>query len=379
LQEEGASEDEVWKEVLRFHKLDCHFSDGRVLGSMYTTPHPLAVKAHMMFIEANLGNAGLYPGTASMEREVIGMLASLLNGPTADGCILSGGTEANITALWIARKLLGKREVIISKSAHFSFWKAMDLLGLRAVEVGLDEQYRTDVDQVEEMISDSTLAIVGVAGSTELGVIDPIDRMSDIAGGNIFLHVDAAFGGLIIPFLRRLGRPVGEFDFSLPGVSSITVDPHKMGMSTIPSGALLLRDGGHMESISVESPYLTVERQTTLLGTRCSAAVAAAYAVMKHLGRRGYTEIVRKCMEVTESLARGAAEIGAEPVIRPVMNIVALRVDDPHAVRRSLEERGWRISLSRHPPALRIVVMPHVTQGIVDRFLSDLEEVLSRG
>lgn len=378
MQEEGASEEEVWREILRFYEMDSHFSDGRILGSMCTSPHPLALRAHMKFIEANLGNPGLYPGTVRMEREVVKMLVSLLNGPTADGCILSGGSEANITALWIAKKLLGKKEVIISESAHFSFWKALDLLGLDAVAVGLDDHYRTDADEVEDSVSDRTLAIVGVAGSTELGVVDPIDRLSDIAGEEIFLHVDAAFGGLIIPFLRRLGRPAENFDFSLTHVDSITVDPHKMGMSTIPSGTLLLRDRKHLESISVESPYLSVRHHTTLLGTRCSAAVAASYAVMRLLGRKGYTEVVQRCMEMTDSLARMAAEIGAEPVIKPVMNVLALRVDDPVSTRRSLEERGWHLSLSTHPLALRIVVMPHVTQEIVDLFIADLEEILSR-
>ncbi|HID73633.1 MAG TPA: tyrosine decarboxylase MfnA, partial [Thermoplasmata archaeon] len=125
MREHGLPEVEVRALLADFHRMDSHFSDGRVFGSMCTEPHPLAIEAHMRFIEANLGNAGLYPGTAEMERQVIHMIGSLLHHPSASGQVVSGGTEANITALWIARNLSRRREVIFPASAHFSFEKAV--------------------------------------------------------------------------------------------------------------------------------------------------------------------------------------------------------------------------------------------------------------
>ena len=321
---------------------------------MCTAPHPVALEAHSRFIEANLGNPGLYPGTADMEREVISWLGELMSRPEASGQIVSGGTEANITALWIARNLWRKRRVVYGQTAHFSFGKAVNLLGLEPV-------------------------VVGVAGTTELGVVDPIVGLAEAVDGRAPLHVDAAFGGMVLPFLRRLGRGVPPFDFSVEGVFSLSTDPHKMGLSTIPSGAVLFREEQGVELITVEAPYLTVKDQRSLSGTRCSAAVAATWAVMAHLGREGYTAVVQRCMAMTERTAAGVRKAGAELVIDPPpMNIVAFHHDDPSGVLDAMRGRGWCLSRATHPRAVRIVVMPHANERTVDAMVADLADVLAK-
>ncbi|MEW6069633.1 MAG: tyrosine decarboxylase MfnA, partial [Candidatus Thermoplasmatota archaeon] len=118
----------IFKILSKAYQEDFHFSEGRILGSMCTSPHPLALKAHKLFIESNLGNPDLYPGTKKLHDEIIKMLSQLLHGRSICGNVLSGGTEANITALWIAKKLTGNKKVIMPKSAHFSFFKACDLM-----------------------------------------------------------------------------------------------------------------------------------------------------------------------------------------------------------------------------------------------------------
>ena len=96
----------------------------------------------------------------------------------------------------------------------------------------------------------------------------------------------------MIPFLEK-SYP---FDFKIPGVTSIAIDPHKMGLSTIPSGALLFRSPSFLDSLKVNTPYLTTKSQYTLTGTRSGASAAATYAVMKHLGREGYVKNVQYCI-----------------------------------------------------------------------------------
>ncbi len=370
-------EEEVWDLLEEFYRKDRHFTDGRTVGSMCTAPHPLAIRAHMKFIESNLGNAGLYPGTQEMEERIFSMLGEMLSYPTATGHIVGGGTEANITALWIARNLTGKREVIFGETAHFSFSKAVDLLNLEPVLVGLDDDFKVDVSEVEDRISDDTLAVVGVAGTTELGVVDPIGTLAGIASEHCYLHVDAAFGGFVLPFLRRLGRPAPDFDFSIDGVTSVAVDPHKMGLSTIPSGAVLFRHREGVDKISVEAPYLTVKDQRSLSGTRCSAAVASTYAVMMHLGMDGYTQVVDECMQNTELLARGIEKAGGELVVEPPMNIVAFRTTDNKKLISDMSERGWCLSRTRHPEAVRMVIMPHIKRHHAEELMADLEAVLA--
>ncbi|HIE31533.1 MAG TPA: tyrosine decarboxylase MfnA [Methanosarcinales archaeon] len=350
----------------------------RILSSMCTYPHPIAVRAHQRFIEANLGDPGLFAGTAWIEREVVRMLGLLYNNPEAHGYITTGGTESNIQAIHAIRNARGVREpnIIVPASAHFSFDKIADILRVKVKKADLDPDFRVDISLVEDLIDDNTIGIVGIAGTTEFGQIDPIKDLSDLAlAANLFLHVDAAFGGFVIPFLPEKY----EFDFALPGVTSVAADPHKMSFSTIPAGGLLFRDHSYMDRLSVDTPYLSVTAQQTLSGTRSGASVAATYAVLRHLGREGYERIVQRCMELTRGLLDRVREAGIEPVIEPVMNVLVLDVPDADSVRSKLKERGWEASITRDPHALRLVIMPHLTHENMFRFADDLCDIMSHG
>jgi len=149
-----------------------------------------------------------------------------------------------------------------------------------------------------------------------------------------------------------------------------------MGLSTIPSGALLFRSPSFLDSLRVSTPYLTTKAQFTLTGTRSGASAAATYAVMKHLGREGYRKNVQYCMQLTEKLVKGARKLGFEPLIEPIMNVVALRVPNPDLVREQLLKRfGWNVSITRNPRSLRLVLMPHNTARDIEEFLQDLKKI----
>ncbi len=230
-------------------------------------------------------------------------LATLLQRENAAGFVVSGGTEANLMALLAARNManINQPEVVLPKSVHFSFTKICNLLNLKPVYAELDSSFRVDTSEIEKCINKNTIAIVGTAGTAELGVVDPIDKLSEIAlRHRIYLHVDAAFGGLIIPFLPN---PKPTFDFSLEGVKSITVDPHKMGMAAIPAGGILFKDAKTLDYLKTETPYITDKVQYTFAGTRSGAAVASAWAVFKALGMEGFKKIVGTCMKNTKLLA----------------------------------------------------------------------------
>ncbi len=374
MNKKGARYSQVMKELKNAYEQDYHFKDGGILGSMCTKPHPAALKAHSMFIESNLGNPGLYPGTKKLEEKVIRMLGSLLHNKNAYGHVTGGGTESNITALWIAKKVTKKKEVVFPESAHFSFHKACDLMDLTPVEIGLDKNYRMRIDEAEDKISDKTACVVGVAGTTELGVTDPVDKLSDICNEKTFLHVDAAFGGFVLPFLKELGYKTPDFDFKLKGVCSVTIDPHKMGMASVPAGALLLREKQYLKSISRKPVYLTGV-QACISGTRCSASVPGTYATMKVLGRDGYRRIVKSCMDVTFYLSKRFKEIGLQLPVEPEMNIVCARMKNPIRIVKELDKKGWKISKTRKPRCIRGVVMPHVTRKVVDDFIPELKKV----
>lgn len=381
MQVEGLLEKTLLKELESRFKGDFTYSSGRIIGSMCTSPHPLARKVYARFLDKNLGDSGLFPAAAEIEKETMIMLGALLSNTEATGHIVTGGTEANVLALWTAKKLSKKTncEVIVPSSAHCSFDKASDLLGLKIVKVKLNDRFQVDVGAVKKAVNPKTIAVVGIAGTTGLGAVDPIDELSELAlEKNLYFHVDAAFGGFVLPFLKDLGYSVPDFDFAVPGVCSITVDPHKMGLAPIPAGGLLFRNENLRKTVSWDIPYLSggETEQATLVGTRSGASAIAVWTVMKLLGREGYRKIVRNCMRLTLKLAEDVQKIeGLDMVAEPTMNVVGLKSDvfDIRLIAGELRAKKWAVSL--FPRHIRIVIGPHVKERHVERFLQDLKKV----
>ncbi|MFQ5815620.1 MAG: tyrosine decarboxylase MfnA [Candidatus Hydrothermarchaeaceae archaeon] len=377
MERRGVSEKEVLRDLEERSSLDFRYSDGKILSSMCTVPHSFAKKVFELFMDTNLGDPGLFKGTKRIEEDAIAMLGGLLGNPAAKGYILSGGTEANITALWIARNMRHEEngEVIVSGAGHFSLQKATDLLGLKLVEASVREDSTVDVDDVNEKVGGATIAIVGIAGNTEYGAVDDIRGLGEIASDrDLYLHVDAAFGGFVLPFLEELGYPTKDFDFTVEAVDSITVDPHKMGLAPIPSGGLLVRDPSSLGYIETLSPYLLEKKQHTLMGTRSGASAAATYAVMRLLGKEGYRRNVDHCMRITMSMYDSIGKLGFR-VHEPAMNVLVFGHDRQDEIAEGLLERGWLISRTRRGE-IRLVVMPHVKKGHARACVRDLEEVL---
>jgi tyrosine decarboxylase/aspartate 1-decarboxylase len=342
----------------------------RILGTMCTPPHPIAQKAYQMFIETNLGDPVLFPGARSLEDKALAWTGDLLHAPrTAAGLTTSGGTEGNITALLLSRHLSGKRDILIPEHAHFSLQKAARLLDMRLRPV--DCAYRMTVDDVTAHLTDDTACVVAVAGSTPFGHIDEIAAIADVcADRGVFLHVDAAFGGFVAPFVSDT-----VFDFRVP-VSTISLDAHKMGMACIPCGFLFARDGAQFDHLTVESRCTHTPVQTGFMGTRPGAAAAAAFAVMHALGRNGYRTVARRCMEVTAHCACRLHDAGIA-YVEPELNIVAVKTETPRTIARALVRRNWYVGVDEKHGILRVVCMPHVTKDMINMFVTDLEEVLS--
>jgi len=363
--------DALFKELDILREKDFTFASGHILGSMCTQPHPIAKEAYIQFLETNLGDPELFPGTKEIESRLIRFIAELVHAPrTAAGQIVSGGTEGNITAMWLAKQVTGKNELIIPESAHFSFTKIASLMNLKVITIPLTNAFCMDSTKIHGKITKNTAAVVGVAGSTELGTIDPLPELSDLCSDeHIFLHVDAAFGGFVIPFLKQLGYDVPDFDFVLPGVSSLSIDAHKMGYSAIPLGALIAREKTWLDAITVESPYISSPKQTGILGTRSGGAVAAAYAVTQYMGDEGYKKLVERCMATTEYTVKRITELGLPLIIKPTMNVVGVQLQKLEEIVQRLAEKKWRVNKINRLSCIRIVVMPHVTEEVIDQFI----------
>lgn len=383
MEDKPLPEDIILEELEKFQSKDLKYRDGKILGSMCTEPHPFAKKIFYKFLNSNLGDPGLFKGTKEIEDNVISSLGKLLSCEKVYGNIVTGGTEANIMAVRAARNYGRKHnnithgELIVPKSAHFSFKKAADLMNLKLIEIDLNN-YKMDINSIKDNITDNTIAIVAVAGTTELGLVDPIEEISKIANeNNIYMHVDAAFGGFSIPFLKKIGYNFPEFDFRLHGVCSITLDPHKMGLAPIPAGGILFRKKEYLDLMAIDSPYLTVKSQSTIVGTRLGASAAATYGIMKYFGEEGYSKIAKNLMDNTIFLKEELKKIGYDLVVEPELNIVSFNhpTIDAHEFSKILENRGWIVSVSSCPVAIRIVLMNHVKKEHLKELLEDLKEL----
>ena len=379
------SKEEIFEELEQYQEKDMKYSDGRILGSMCTEAEPIAKEVFYKFINSNLGDPGLFPGTKAIEDKAIKMIGSLVSIDDPYGHIVTGGTEANLMAMRAARnyarryKNITEPEMIVPKSAHFSFKKAADMFGMKLVEADMDG-YLIDVNSLENKINKNTAVIVAIAGTTELGLIDNVEEIAEIAKKHdIYLHVDAAFGGFVIPFLREEGYDFPKFDFSLDAVCSMTIDPHKMGLSVIPSGCILFRDKKYLDVMAVKAPYLTKKEQSTIVGTRSGASSAATLAVMESLGHEGYRKLALDVMDKTMMLKEGLEDIGYDLVVEPQLNIVAFyhKDIDTDYLADLLEQRGWRVSTSSYPKAIRVIVMKHISRDNIRDLLVDLKAISS--
>ena len=256
------------------------------------------------------------------------------------------------------------------------------MLSLKPVYVPTTDDYKIDVSKLENLINENTMAIVAIAGTTELGLVDDIEKISDIAYKySVYLHVDAALGGFIIPFLDKQKYDQLKFDFQCKGVSSITIDPHKMGLAPVPAGGILFRNEHHLQKLAVKTPYLTKEEQTTIVGTRTGASTAATWALLKYYGKEGYRKVVSQVMQLTSYTYKKLQEIeNVKVTCKPELNIISFSSDvkNVDVIKNELLSYGWSVSVAEYPHTIRLVLMPHIKKEHIDNFLIDLKRVIKK-
>ena len=376
MNEKGKKYEEVIQEIDAIREKDVSWEN--VYNSICSKPLPISVEAYMKGIETNLGDVRIFRETAKIEQKVIDFMKTMLHSKDGAGNIVSGGTEANLLALYVARKRASNikdPEVVVCDTVHYSFLKAVEIMNIKCVITPHDGKYQADVSAMEQAITENTIAIIATAGTSEFGNIDPICQLAEIAyKRGIYFHVDAASGGFILPFAKKLGYQYEEFDFQLPGVCSITVDPHKYGLIPIPAGAILFRSKELQNLICLDSYFLGTPSHTTFVGTRGGAAVLSAYATFQYLGMEGYMEITKRNLELTRMLAGMLKENGFTLLMEPIINIVAVKVADGTKV---LETKGIIVSASKRVKnVIRIVVNNHMNESMIEKIVAEIKQIV---
>ncbi|MCH8205997.1 MAG: aminotransferase class V-fold PLP-dependent enzyme [Chloroflexi bacterium] len=342
-------------------------------------PHPISrrvaeLAAGTFFVEW----AGeMQPGPMQFEREAVRMMASLLGKPDAVGFITNGGTESNISAMRLARNLasVSRPEIIMPESGHYSFRAGAELLGITLREAPLGDDHMPDMDYVESLVNDNTVALVCTAPGGAFGLMDPVEEFAELAQRKgVYLHVDGAFGGFFLPFMRELGRDVPPFDFTLPGVSSIMTDGHKLGMMPVSTGFFLVRDEEMLQAIPTEDTMIH-----NLTATKNGERAATAWAVLRRLGREGYREAARHVLEIVDFISDGVKEIeGLRLVVPPFITLVSITSDvyDMGKVHQEMLERGWGHMYGTHQGIEYIRLSVHQSRDMehARQFLRALED-----
>jgi sphinganine-1-phosphate aldolase len=341
---------------------------------------------NLYFTENALGRRA-FPSLARMEDEVIGMCGSLFQAPDgAAGSFASGGTESIFLALKTARDHFRAKQgrslrpvAVVPRTAHPAFDKAAHYLDVEIVRTPIRTDLRADVAAMRAALDERTMLIAGSAPCYPYGVFDPIDELSQLAiDTGVWLHVDACLGGFLAPFARDEGYDIPEFDFSLPGVSSLSADLHKYGFSARGASVLLYRNA----ELKTQQPFHFDNwprgsySTETFLGSRPGGAIASAWAVAHYLGRAGYRKLARKILDAKQRLIEGIETIPGLQVLRPSeLSIILYRSTDPaldiNAVGDELSNRGWFVGRSREPQALHLALNA-VHAPIIDEYVAQL-------
>ncbi|MCH9694804.1 MAG: aminotransferase class V-fold PLP-dependent enzyme [Gammaproteobacteria bacterium] len=254
-------------------------------GQMLKPPHPVARIAYALSLWVNPNNHALDGGRASsaMEKECVVELGSMFGWQGHLGHLTSGGTMANLEALWVASRLHPDERVIGSEQAHYTHSRISDVLGITYTPIGVTRDGRMDVALVENELKKGDVGTVVVTmGNTGLGAVDPLADILALRESYDFrIHADAAYGGYF-GLSSEIADDTAASYACLTEVDSIVIDPHKHGLQPYGCGCILFRDPAVGTIYMHESPYTYFSSAELHLGEislECSRAGASAVAL----------------------------------------------------------------------------------------------------
>ncbi|HEY6278919.1 MAG TPA: aminotransferase class V-fold PLP-dependent enzyme [Streptosporangiaceae bacterium] len=346
--------------------------------------------------QSNPLHPDLWPSATKFEAEIVAMTAGMLgagaaDGPEIAGTVSSGGTESILLAMKTYRDFARERrgiaepEIVAPVTAHAAFDKAARYFDMKLVRVPVDAGFRADLDALAAAVTGQTAVIVGSAPGFPHGVIDPIPQIAELAASRgVGCHVDACLGGFILPWARKLGYPVPPFDFTLPGVSSMSADTHKYGYAAKGSSVVLYRgkDLRKYQYYTVADWPGGLYSSPTFAGSRPGALSAACWAAMVSIGESGYTEAARRILATGAVVRDGIAAIDGLRVLGDPLWVIAFGTSgdlDVYQVMENMSQRGWSLNGLQRPPAVHIAItLRHTRPGVAGRFLAHLADSVAQ-
>jgi glutamate/tyrosine decarboxylase-like PLP-dependent enzyme len=344
------------------------------------------------FSYVNTLQRDMCPSATKFEAEIIAMTLDMLGADALHdrqpgGLVTSGGSGSIAHAVLAYREgnpQIARANMIKPETAHPAFAKAGHLFGVDMKIAPVDPVTLTvDLDWVRANVDASTVALIGSAPNYGYGTVDPITELGALAlEHGIGLHVDGCLGGFLLPFGRELGYDIPAFDFSVPGVTTISADTHKYGYALKGTSVLAFAD----QSLrNAQYFYLTDWSggkycSPGMDGSRSGGLLAATWAAMVSLGRAGYLRYAKAIFE-TSAAMQGA--VRTHPSLR-IMGMPSFLFSftsdeyDIYLVNDFLRTRGWRMNGQQYPNAIHMAVTrPQTQPGVVERWTTDLAEAVA--
>lgn len=402
---QGWTADQVRAELEKLGDMKhTRWEDGRVSGAVYhggSDLGDLQSDAFRRFGVSNPIHPDVFPGVRKMEAEVVAMTLGLFNAPeTGAGVTTSGGTESILMAVLSARqKAFTERgvtepEMILPNTAHTAFRKACEYFKIRIHLVPCPEpSYRVHIPSANRLINSNTILLVGSAPNFPHGIVDDIPALSRLAVKyKLPLHVDCCLGSYVIAFLSKAGFPSPDFDFRVPGVTSISVDTHKYGFAPKGNSVVLYRTAElrrYQYYVSETWPG-GVYASPNMAGSRPGALIAGCWASLMRMGEDGYLDTCLKIVSTTkqiEEAIRTSDKLRNSITVvgRPMVSVVAFRAAvntrtpelavDIYDIADAMSAKGWHLNALQDPAAIHVAVTLPIVSA-VDSLITDLEDVV---
>lgn len=328
-------------------------------------------------------------GSREMEHELLSIAGELLSGGTT-GTVTTmslSGTEAAFNALFAARTRarlerphIRRPEVVAPYSAHAAYTKIAAYLDLTLRRAPHGDDLRCDAAAIEDLIGPNTIAIVASAPDWPYGYFDDIPALGRLASTHgLWLHVDATLGGFIAPFAAAIGETITPWDFSVDGVSTIAAGLGTWAYAMKPTTVLAWRESALLQHsiVPVEDWPVRGYLTTGFSGTRPTGPVAAAWAVMHHLGHDGYRLLARHLIDGKRVYAKRLAAIPGVRIREPgLVNLNFDHVSTPaDVIVDRMAQRGWAHYSCDEPPLVALY-LDAASFDVIDEYISDLSAVL---
>ncbi|NBR00830.1 MAG: aspartate aminotransferase family protein, partial [Actinobacteria bacterium] len=322
----GRPAEDVLADMESMRSRDVRWRDGRAFTLAYNAGPEvvaLAEEAYRRFSGENALNTDAFPSLRRMQNEVVSRALSWAGGDAdSAGFMTSGGTESLILCVRAAMKraeregrTLNRPNVVLPTTAHAALEKAADYFGVQNRRIPVGPDWRADVNAMLGAIDDQTVLVVASAPQYPQGVVDDVTPLAARAAElRINCHVDACMGGVTLAYLGMLGEPVPAWNFRVEGVTSVSIDLHKYGYAAKGAGVLLHRN----KFLRADQTFITdnwlggTYGSSGILGTKSGGPIAAAWAVMHHLGDDGYMRLTRTARDTALAIA---AHIDAHPAL----------------------------------------------------------------